>query len=67
MIAYFATFVDKNEDFKRLLLHTEIRWLSEGKCLRRFYDLYDPVVDFFKDEIEVKTFFLEVTMILGEK
>lgn len=30
------------------MLHTEVRWLSKGNCLRRFYNLYDSVIDFFK-------------------
>ena len=30
------------------MLHTEVRWLSKGKCLQRFYNLYNSVVDFFK-------------------
>ncbi|XP_068234219.1 protein FAM200C-like [Palaemon carinicauda] len=39
---------ENEEEFERLLLHTEVRWLSKGNCLRRFYDLYDSVLDFFK-------------------
>ena len=39
---------DKDERFQRLLMHTEVRWLSEEKCLRRLYDLYDTVVEFLK-------------------
>ena len=39
---------ENEEEFERLLLHTEVRWLSKGKCLQRFYDLYDSVIDFFK-------------------
>ena len=39
---------ENEEEFERLLLHTEARWLSKGKCLQRFYSLYDSVIDFFK-------------------
>ncbi|XP_068234353.1 SCAN domain-containing protein 3-like [Palaemon carinicauda] len=39
---------ENEEEFEQLLLHTEVRWLSKGNCLRRFYDLYDSVLDFFK-------------------
>ena len=39
---------ENEEEFERLLLHTEVRWLSKGKCLQRFYNLCDSVIDFFK-------------------
>ena len=26
---------DKDEQFQRLLVHTDVRWLSIGNCLRR--------------------------------
>ncbi|KFD45776.1 hypothetical protein M513_13354 [Trichuris suis] len=32
-----------DEDFNRLLLHTEVRWLSKGTCLRRFYSVLIPL------------------------
>ena len=37
-----------DEEFKQLLLHTEVRWLSKGNCLRRFYLLFSTVVEFFQ-------------------
>ena len=40
---------DKDEQFQRLLLHTEVRWQSEGNCLRRLHDLYDTIAEFFKE------------------
>lgn len=39
---------ENEEEFERLLLHTEVRWLSKGNCLRRFYDLYDTILEFLK-------------------
>ena len=41
--------IDNDEEFERLLLHTEVRWLSKGNCLKRFYSLFDTVVEFFQD------------------
>ncbi|XP_018015681.1 protein ZBED8 [Hyalella azteca] len=40
---------DNDEEFERLFLHTEVRWLSKGNCLGRFYSLFDTVVEFFYD------------------
>lgn len=42
--------VENDEDFKCLLFHTEVRWLSKGNCLSRFYDLFETVVEFFQDQ-----------------
>ena len=39
---------ENDEKFERLLLHTEVRWLSKGNCLRRFYSLFSTVVEFFQ-------------------
>ena len=39
---------ENDEKFKQLLLHTEIRWVSKGNCLRRFYSLFSTVVEFFQ-------------------
>lgn len=49
--------VEEDEEFVRLLLHTEIRWLSKGKCLIRFVQLYDTVCLFLAG----KTQFQELT------
>ncbi|KAL4090872.1 hypothetical protein QTP88_025634 [Uroleucon formosanum] len=43
--------VAKNLNFNRLLLHTEVRWLSKGlTCLTRFYNLFDSVIEFLKNK-----------------
>ncbi|GBP25809.1 SCAN domain-containing protein 3 [Eumeta japonica] len=37
----FAQLYDENdEDFQRLLLHTEVRWLSKGRCLDKDIQTY---------------------------
>jgi hypothetical protein len=47
----FRKLCDENdEDFNRLLLQTEVRWLSKGTCLKRFYDLFDSVITFFENK-----------------
>lgn len=40
---------ENDEDFERLLLHTEVRWLSKGNCLQRFYQLFHTVLQFFDE------------------
>lgn len=42
--------IENDEDFNRLLLHTEVRWLSKGACLNRFYNLFNSVIEFFKNK-----------------
>jgi hypothetical protein len=37
------------ENYNSLLLHTEVRWLSKGVCLNRFFNLFDSVLDFLED------------------
>ena len=47
----FRQLCHKNEtEFERLLLQTEVRWLSKGKCLSRFYSLLDTILEFLEEE-----------------
>ena len=46
---FHQLYIENDEDFQCLLLHTEVRWLSKGNCLRRFYTLFDSVLDFFQE------------------
>jgi hypothetical protein len=45
---------EQNADHVRLLLHTEVRWLSKGNCLKRFMELFDTLSDFLSDKPEMK-------------
>lgn len=40
---------ENDEDCNRLLLHTEVRWLSKGVCLHRFFNLFDSVRNFLEN------------------
>jgi hypothetical protein len=42
---------ENDEDFNRLLLHTGVRWLSKGTCLKRFYYIFDSVITFLKTKM----------------
>ncbi|CDW59998.1 WAP domain containing protein, SLPI-like [Trichuris trichiura] len=37
---------ESDSEYKRLLQHTEERWLSRGACLTRFFCLFEAVVEF---------------------
>ena len=41
-----ALYLDKEEDFERLLLHTAVRLLLKGACMTRFYSLHSLVIQF---------------------
>ena len=46
----FREFCKQNgEKFGRLVLHTEVRWLSKGNYLKRFIALGDSIVSFLAD------------------
>ena len=43
----FARLCEENdEEFKRLVLHTEVRWLSRRSCLSRSLSLFDSIFEF---------------------
>ena len=42
--------VDFDEQYVRLLLHTDVRWLSKGNCLERFVNLFDTIIAFLQAE-----------------
>ena len=42
--------VQNGEDFIRLLINTEVRWLFKNACLNRFYDHFDSVLGFLESK-----------------
>ena len=50
----FQKFCEVNHsDHVRLLLLTEVRWLSKGNCLKRFMELFEPLSVILKDKFEM--------------
>ncbi|XP_065674065.1 protein FAM200A-like [Hydra vulgaris] len=45
---------ETNEAHVRLLLHTEVKWLPKGNCLKRFMELFDTLSDFLSDKTEMQ-------------
>ena len=46
-------FNENDEEFERLLLHTEVRWLSKGESLSRYCQLHKSVVEFLGEESDL--------------
>lgn len=42
---------DLGEEYEDLPYYTEVRWLSRGKMLRRFFDARNTIADFLKTEV----------------
>jgi hypothetical protein len=45
---------EQNAEYVRLLLHTEVRWLSKGNSLKRFMELFDILSDFLSSRPDMK-------------
>ncbi|KAL7402366.1 hypothetical protein ABVT39_013901 [Epinephelus coioides] len=51
----FRAHLEKAEcDHSELLLHTDVRWLSQGKFLQRFRELLPEIKEFFREELQGK-------------
>ena len=47
---FFRKFgIDTEQEHVRLILHTEVRWLSKENCLARFVKLFDTIVNFLEN------------------
>ncbi|KRX36193.1 Protein ZBED8 [Trichinella murrelli] len=47
----FSQFCEQNdEEFNHLQMHTEVRWLSKGACLSRYYELFETILKFFQNK-----------------
>lgn len=48
----FLSFLEEvDSSYGDLLLYTEIRWLSRGKCLIRFFELKNDIYDFLRENL----------------
>ena len=41
--------IDTEQEHVRLILHTEIHWLSKGNCLARLVNFFDTIVHFLEN------------------
>lgn len=50
----FIAFLEEyNTHYSDLLMYTEVRWLSRGKCLQRFFDLRKEILEFLKENSNI--------------
>ena len=50
----FVAFLDEvSTAYGDLQMHTEIRWMSHGKCLERFFALHTEIPVFLEESIDV--------------
>jgi hypothetical protein len=60
----FRSFLEEiDASYGDLLLHSQIRWLSAGECLKRFFALRREIPLFLKDIISSDTTDLEQEML----
>ena len=56
-----ALCVEMSSDFESLLMHTEVRWLSKGKALKRAFALREEVEQFLeKDKNSISAHFKDM-------
>lgn len=56
----FVHFLEEyNSQYGDLLMYTEVRWLSRGKCLQRFFDLRKEVIEFVETNLKNGAEYLE--------
>ena len=56
---------ENHEKFERLLLHAEIRCLSKGSCLNKFFSFYDTIVKFLLSNHE-DDLAIDIDYIIGD-
>ena len=60
----FITYLEELDcEYGDLLLHTDVRWLSRGKCLERFFVLRKEILEFLKINITTDSTSLENQMV----
>jgi len=50
-------------EYGDLLLYTDVRWLSRGKCFERFFVLRKEILKYLKTNITIDTNYLENQMV----
>ena len=44
---------DNDKVFDKLIMYTEVKWLSKGNCLESFWLFFNSVIDFFSEKDKV--------------